>query len=480
MWNPRPILQPWTPDQRRVAEQLPARRRLAVPAANGVGKTYLAADLAASFIADMPAAAVILTAPTNRQVCELLWPHIADRLIEMGLVEQDWTIPIMPKWSGGDGDHLIGFATNTPQRMQGFHAENLLVLIDEASGLPMSLVEALEGIAVGENNHIVAIGNPNVAEGAFYEMTRRPSWHTETISALTHPNILAHREEIPGATTWTTLIDRVRDWCKETDCETDGSDDTFTIEVSEVELQTGWDETRVRRTFSPNDAFRIRYLGRFPSAVQWSLINRGYVNAAMDAIIPGNRPRIAAVDVARTGGDRTIYALRQGDTVTKLITIAPQELMKQADDIKAILHADDPEKVVIDAAGLGIGLIDRLRGITDVEVVSFHGSGEPVAPSQQKKYLNRRAAAYANLQIAFEGKRIAIPKDPDLADELAAVRYRHTFDGRMQIEDKERIKMHLGRSPDAADAISLLWEHGTDFTWIQPTAVAARPEQITW
>src|SRR5687768_1198899 len=98
MWNPRPILQSWTPDQARVAACFPARRRVVVPAANWVGKTFLAADLAVSFILDMPAAAIILTAPTNRQVSELLWPHVTDRLLHVGLADQDWRIPTSPKW----------------------------------------------------------------------------------------------------------------------------------------------------------------------------------------------------------------------------------------------------------------------------------------------------------------------------------------------------------------------------------------------
>ena len=74
----------WTPDQVRVASRLPHCRRLCVPAANGVGKTHLAADLVVSFLADMPEALVIITAPTNRQVCDLLWPHISDRLRDQG------------------------------------------------------------------------------------------------------------------------------------------------------------------------------------------------------------------------------------------------------------------------------------------------------------------------------------------------------------------------------------------------------------
>ena len=76
--------------------------------------------------------------------------------------------------------------------------------------------------------------------------------------------------------------------------------------------------------------------------------------------------------------------------------------------------------------------------------------------------------------------RSSIPQDSELADELVAIRYRHTPDGKIQIEDKERIKMKLGRSPDAADMLSLLWERGTDFGLIQAQPTTTRPEPEQW
>ena len=118
-WTPRPVLGRWTPDQQAVADCFPLRRRVCVPAANGVGKTYLAADLVVSFLADLPGAFAIITAPTNRQVSQLLWPMVVQRLRATGLAEDGWTFSKSPFWLGGDGDRLIGFATNSPERMSG-------------------------------------------------------------------------------------------------------------------------------------------------------------------------------------------------------------------------------------------------------------------------------------------------------------------------------------------------------------------------
>lgn len=463
VWRPRPILSGWTHDQAAAAAYLPEATRLAIPAANGVGKTFLAADLAVSFIQDMTHAEVIITAPTNRQVAELLWPHITNRLLEVGLSDLTWHIPVKPTWAGGDGDHLIGFATNSAQRMQGFHAEHLLIIIDETSGMREEITQALEGIAVAPKNYIVAIGNPNTPDGPFFQMTRTPSWKTHTISALTHPNIIERREVIPGATSWDALLNRLKDWCKKTEHPTP---DSFALTMPGDEAETN---------FEPNDAFRIRYLGRFPHSAEWALYNQTDIAAAQDSTQNAATPTTAALDVAREGGDRTIYAIRTGDTVTRMATIPADDLMTQAQEIAARLIEDNPRSITIDAAGLGIGVIDRLRQITEIPVIAFLGAAEPTSPAAQKKYLNRRAMAYGNLAIALKARRISIPKDQELADELSAIKYNHTADGRMQIEDKTRCKTKLGRSPDAADTISLLWDRGTDFAW--PTTARPTPAE---
>src|SRR5687768_3716321 len=101
MWKPRPLMGAWTPDQQRVASHFAAPsgcRRLVVVSANGVGKSHLAADLGASFIADSPGGFLIVSAPTNRKVSLVLWPAIAERLRVLGLKgrgmgEQDWHGP---------------------------------------------------------------------------------------------------------------------------------------------------------------------------------------------------------------------------------------------------------------------------------------------------------------------------------------------------------------------------------------------------
>ena len=470
MWKPRPILGSWTPDQARVAGHFPAARRLCVTSGNGVGKTFVAADLAVSFLLDVKSAWVITTAPTNRQVNELLWPEVVRRLRATGLIEPDEEMPQRPIWRGEPGkedeedDQLVGFATNKEARMQGFHHPDMLILIDEASGMSRKLLQAVEGIAVGERNYVLAIGNPNEPEGAFYELSRQPSWDQEVISALTHPNIIERREVIPGATTYAALCDRLRGWCKESPVAISG--ETFEFEG---------------KHYIPNDAFRIRYLGCFPRSASNQLIGPELIKRAVDKPMSSVGRRVAALDVARLGGDQTVYGLRCGDCVTRVHIVPPADLMTQADYVVRLLHEDGPEVLTCDAAGLGIGLIDRVRQIAPlaVEIRAFLGADPPISPLAAKRYFNMRAVAYGNLADAFKTERISIPHDAELEDDLARVTYRHTDDGRLQITPKERIKAETGKSPDRGDMLSMLWEQAGFGAW-SPSRRPPRKEVETW
>jgi hypothetical protein len=60
-----------------------------------------------------------------------------------------------------------------------------------------------------------------------------PSWRNETLSALTHPNIIQKREVVPGATNWRTLLQRVKDWCRPAETLTS---DTFALELNLDEI----------------------------------------------------------------------------------------------------------------------------------------------------------------------------------------------------------------------------------------------------
>ncbi len=267
----------WWSAQEAIARDLVRNRRVAVKSANAVGKTYLAADLALWFLYTHQPSIVITFAPTDRQVRLLLWQEIRKRHTQANSVPSSSSssscsavrrrssvvgrrgftqyptpntqhrLPgnlLTQRLMVKDGWYAVGYATDQAVNFQGFHCQNLLIIFDEASGIPESIWEAAEGVAVGENNKILALGNPLQAEGQFYRCFARPGlrdsdfatieanpkskiqnpkstsgWSTHTISAIDHPNIIEEREVIPGCVTIPHLEDRIAEWCEKIESE---------------------------------------------------------------------------------------------------------------------------------------------------------------------------------------------------------------------------------------------------------------------
>src|SRR5437870_1977099 len=70
----------WWSAQEEVGKALVESRRVVVRSGNGVGKTFLAADLALWFLYTHKPAIVITSAPTWRQVRHVLWQEIGQRV----------------------------------------------------------------------------------------------------------------------------------------------------------------------------------------------------------------------------------------------------------------------------------------------------------------------------------------------------------------------------------------------------------------
>src|SRR5947199_4950542 len=160
-------LRPWR-RQREILQAVAANRRVAVRSCHNSGKTLAVAALAHWFTRCFEPALVLTTAPTDRQMREVLWHEIANlqRKSRLGGRLTETSLEV------SDTQRAFGFSTNTPERFQGWHEQNLLVVVDEASGVPEAIYEAIEGCLTGPNARLVLIGNPNSPQGTFYEAFR--------------------------------------------------------------------------------------------------------------------------------------------------------------------------------------------------------------------------------------------------------------------------------------------------------------------
>jgi hypothetical protein len=174
-------------------------RHVAVKAAHDVSKSWTASRIAAWWVAAHPPGSsfIVTSAPSETQVKAILWREIG-RAHRRG--QLPGRITLDGRWYVGPrgAEELIGYGRkpqdliNKEQAMQAFsgiHAEYVLVILDEAMGIPPWLWDAAESLTTNDASRILAIGNPDSPSGRFEEVCRPGSgWHVEKISVFDSPN----------------------------------------------------------------------------------------------------------------------------------------------------------------------------------------------------------------------------------------------------------------------------------------------------
>ena len=200
-WRENPVLfvrdylgvRPWR-KQEEILNAIAEHNYVAVRSCNGSGKTFTAALATIWWLASHEEAIVVTTAPSERQVKNLLWREIRDLHTRngefIGGQISSSKLELSPK------RYAFGFSTNTGDRFQGFHSHNLLIIVDEAAGVPEFAYDAISGCMTTENVKLLLIGNPTTLAGTFYNAfhKNRHLYETIRISAFDTP---AFTGEIP-------------------------------------------------------------------------------------------------------------------------------------------------------------------------------------------------------------------------------------------------------------------------------------------
>jgi hypothetical protein len=421
--------------QREIAQSIVDNRRTAVQSAHGLGKSFLAATLAAWWIDVHPPeeTMVVTTAPSLDQVHAILWEEIRGLHDHAGL---PGVVQRTDRWLV-DG-RLVGMGRKPPDysesAFQGIHRRFVLVILDEACGIPAWLWTAVETITTGDQCRILAIGNPDDPNSHFKRLCQgTPGWESFKISCFDSPNFTG--EVVP---------EKLK------------------------ELLTGqrWVDDRKAEWGEDNPLYVAKVLGEFPSDHPWSVVRMSDVYACR---IPAPRathelvPVELGVDVGG-GGDETVIRERRG-------MAAGREWKEHSDKperiSRLIIHAlqqTGATSVKVDSIGVGAGVVGELRNLKELGYHQAKVYGVNVAeksPSAPDKYFNLRS------QLWWEcGRLAAEDRAWDLSGmenadntiaQLLEVRYQHDLKGRVKVEPKDDVRTRLGRSPDDADALLLAY-----------------------
>ncbi|HHY95481.1 MAG TPA: hypothetical protein GX513_10815 [Firmicutes bacterium] len=432
---------PWT-KQAEILEAVRDAPRAAVRSCHGAGKSFVAGQVILWFLYSFRPSIVLSTAPTWRQVAKLVWKevrasyrrskvplggHLLPKRPEIQIIQDEW--------------YAIGLSTNEPDRFQGFHEENILVVVDEAAGVPEDIFEAVEGVLTSEHARLLLLGNPTSVGGTFYNAFRSPGWKTIAISAFDTPNFTAFgiTEDDIREGTWEGKI---------------------TGPLPNPKLITpAWVADKYQTWGPTSPAYQARVLGQFPAEAEDTLIPLAWIEAAMARWheAPEGQPVEMGVDVARFGADKSAIAVRRGSRVLPLRVYGKQDTMATVGAVIAEQRAVGATAIKVDVIGIGAGVVDRLKE----QGYSVRGINVAEAAADPERFANLRSQLWWALRERLDPNPkvnpdpVALPPDDELLADLSGVKYRITSRGQLEVERKEDMKKRLGRSPDRADAVVL-------------------------
>lgn len=477
--------------QSQILEAIAKYDRVCIRSPHDVGKTFLMARVVLWFGSSFPQSKIITTAPTHNQVKRLLWSEIrtgwkksktplgGEMLMTEWKLEEDWfAVGFTSK-----GDKDSGEGQGTASGFQGFHAPYILIIFDEATGIPRHIWNQVEGMLTSAHVKFVCIGNPTSRQSEFFKCFKDPAWHKIKISCFDSENLKAN-----GIKHMADLEDEIAMVRALSDEDKEARLSSYVVVRPQLLTCKAVVAAAIKWGIT-HPLFVAKFLGDFPEEGENSLITLGDVEKAQlrwqerymgrknEEMIPYKDPhgRYVGVDCAGYGPDKIVVVMIEDNLQVKRITIP-----KTSENLTGAIVGEitklfnqryrvPVEKILIDGTGgYGMGVIDGLREnqkLKDKQTVPTLRSNILISDinfgggfddeEDKKHYTNQKAKMYKLLGDALK-EDLHLMQDQVYLEELPNILYSLNKKGQLMIESKEDYKSRTGMgSPDDSDAIAL-------------------------
>ncbi len=466
-------------EQQDILHSVQFNRRTSVASGTARGKDFVAACAAMCFMYLTPRwrrnangeielaenTKVALTAPTDRQVLNIMMPEISrlfNRAKKRG-IELIGRLNSYNIRTDYDEWFLTGFKADehNHEAWSGFHAVHTMFVITEASGIGDDTFSAIEGNLQGDSR-ILIVFNPNTPVGYAARSQKGDRWHKFQLNSLTAPNVTEKRIIIPGQVDYEWVQDKLVNWC------TPISEEDRLEEMDDFCFEGQW--------YRPEDLFRKKVLGKFPKVsddvlipMQWLELAHERWRQASGKEPLSSEPRMLGVDVAGMGRDSTCFCERKGCWVAPFNihnSGGQADHMKVAGNIVNRRKFDPKMYVSIDTIGEGAGVYSRCLELDEKQYIISckYSEGAKGANDRdlsditgQYKFVNMRAWLFWAVRDWLNPKNetgAMLPPDARFDEEATEIKWSFRSDGRILIEPKDDIKKRIGRSPDLFDALA--------------------------
>jgi phage terminase large subunit len=409
------------PDQLELLQAYSRRdRRIAKRSGHGVGKTTsLAWVLVHHAVCRFPQKAVC-TAPTSGQLFDALYSEtvtwfkrLPDQVRELYEIKSE-SIELI----ASPTESFISFRTSSPEKpeaLAGVHSEWVVLIGDEASGIPEAIFETAVGSMSGHNAVTILTGNPVRTSGLFFDVFHKPelmkSWTRLHVTCVGHPNV---------------------------------SDDFI---------------EQVKDTYGEgSNAYRVRVEGEFPAAEANTVIPYELAAAALARDVkPIQVLPIWGLDVGLKQ-DPSCLAKRRGNVLEEPTEefLADDDLMRVVAWVKAhwdrTLPSMRPSEICIDSIGMGAGVAHRLLELgLPSRCINVSESA-----AMKAGFVRLRDELWWSGREWLQKRDCNLAGDERLVAELVRPTYEPTVTNKIQVEAKRAtIKRTKSRSPNRADSFLL-------------------------
>lgn len=433
-----PQLEPWQVEALTMFSMVFQNRykvpgRLAIRSGHGVGKTaFLSIILLFTLFAGGRDVKIPVVANSLDQLRDGLWPEInkwINKLPEDIRPAIEWKAETITLKANPTNCFAVRktASTHRPEALQGIHADTVLAIFEEASGIPELTIETAQGSLSTPGAMAVAVGNPTRRSGFFYNIFTKPLLRAEW-----HNQLRVNSEDVPRA--------------------------------------RGHIASIINLYGKDSNKYRVRVLGEFPTKDDDTVIPLEWVESAKGRKIEAYKVwPVWGLDVARFGDDRICLVKREGNRTNGAPIVwknldGGQVAGRVVAEYKKTMTDKKPKAICVDVINVGASVVDFLRRDPTLEDDDVRIIAVNVSESQGIDDGNHRLRdeLWWEARGWFEKKDCCIDVEyltedelklvEELIGELTTPTYDITAAGKRLVMPKAEMKKDLGRSPDIADA----------------------------
>lgn len=406
--------------QAQAAQALVDKKFLAIRSGSGVGKSFLLSAMICWFLATKPFCRVPCTAPSQHQLFDILWAEVFEMIQKSKFLTNmlEWTQTTVrvkgygPSWYAVARTASVSPDGSVAEGLSGFHSkDNLLFIVDEASGVSDAVFPAVEGALTGENAYCILASNPTRLQGYYYDIFHR----RKTGERYQKIHISCHN----SARVTQQYLDRM--------------------------------EERYGRD---HPIYKIKVDGDFPDQDEGFLIPYSHIqhmeNNNKETVVSKLMPIEIGIDMGRTKA-ASVACIRQGYNILDYVEKRRYGNITETNELTqwvvGLINEWKPQLVKIDALNIGMGVCDNLVDIYPF-VIPIVGQAKS---SDTIRYMNLRAEGYYTLAETIP--KLWCKSWPDrVITELGDLRKKTSPSGRHAVESKIEMRKRCLKSPDYADA----------------------------